>query len=97
VWCCGCGCSHCVDGGESAVTRPQKRKLVEERKKKTYKQAVSQHKEHSNAGMSMSSQSVVGPGRPSRERATCCVPSLTLIVVANHNLTELFSYLFSLF
>ncbi len=37
----------------------------------------------------------VGPGRPSRERVM--VGSLPHIVVANHNLTELFSYLFSLF
>jgi len=33
-------------GGESMVTRPQKRKSVEKRKKKKYKQGVSQHKEH---------------------------------------------------
>ena len=50
------------------VTGPQKRKLVEKREKKTYKQADT-----------MPSQSVVGPGRPSRERATTrCVPSLVL-------------------
>ena len=35
-------------GGESAVTGPQKRKLVEKRKKKLYKQGVSQCKEHSD-------------------------------------------------
>jgi hypothetical protein len=36
-------------GGESAVTGLQKRKSVEKRKRKTYKQAVSQWKEHSDA------------------------------------------------
>ena len=35
-------------GGESMVTGPQKRKLVEKRKKKPYKQGVSQCKKHSN-------------------------------------------------
>src|SRR6266853_900489 len=33
-------------GGESAVTGPQKRKSVEKRKKKLYKQGVSRRKEH---------------------------------------------------
>jgi len=33
-------------GGESAVTGPQKRKSVEKRKKKLYKQGVSWRKEH---------------------------------------------------
>ncbi len=46
AWCCGHGHGHCADGGESVVTGPQKRKLVEIRKKKTYKQVVSRCKEH---------------------------------------------------
>jgi hypothetical protein len=50
-----------------------------------------------DGGMLASSQSVVGPGRPSRKRATmhCVVPPLRC--GHNHNLLELFSYLFSLF
>src|SRR6266851_3897707 len=49
VWCCGRGgchhatwchsCGHC----HHIVTEPQKRKLVEKRKKKTYKQADTVH------------------------------------------------------
>ena len=36
--------------GESTVTGLQKVKLAEKRKKETYKQRVSQQKEHSNVG-----------------------------------------------
>ena len=99
AWCCGHGHGHCADGGESVVTGPQKRKLVEIRKKKTYKQVVSRCKEHDNTahmgagtrqgeGMSASSQLVVGPGRPLRERATHCVPPSHCGCQPHHNLTE---------
>jgi hypothetical protein len=98
MWCCSCGgccyatwccsCGHCHWTTKEEVSRKKRKENVQ-----AGRCGACSCEGHSDA---MPSQSVVGPGRPLRERATCCVregpPSH-----CGHNLTELISYLVLLF